>query len=252
MRRITIVFALCCICAPLAAQDGYEISGYRVVNTYPHDPNAFTQGLLFHNGFLYESTGRPKQSTLRRVDLESGDVIQVIELDDALFAEGLALAGEKLFQLTWESEQAFMYDLATFRRERVFGYSGEGWGLTFDGSQLIKSDGSNRLTFLDATDFRELREIQVRTPSGPIARLNELEYVNGEVWANVWHTDFIVRIDPETGSVVGAIDLAGLLPAELTPDDPEGVLNGIAFDSETGRLFVTGKLWPRIYEIALE
>jgi glutamine cyclotransferase len=201
---------------------------------------------------LYERTGRPQQSTLRKVDLESGEILSFIRLDDALFGEGLALFEERLFQLTWEAAQAFVYDLENFQRERVFDYSGEGWGLTYDGSYFIKSDGSDSLAFLDPGNFREVRRVQVRTPSGPVTRLNELEYIRGELWANVWHTDFIVRINPENGAVTGAINLAGLLPANLKPDDPEGVLNGIAFDPETGRLFVTGKLWPKIYEISLQ
>jgi glutamine cyclotransferase len=224
--------------------------GYRVVARYHHDSNAFTQGLVYRDGVLYESTGLEGRSSLRKVELATGRVLQQRPVARAYFAEGLTDWHDRLIQLTWQSNVAFAYDLATFAPLRTFSYEGEGWGLTHDGTHLIMSDGSADLRFLDPTTFRETKRITVRDRGKPVNELNELEMVKGEIFANVWQTDRICRIDPATGRVVGWIDLGGLLPpAERAGVD---VLNGIAYDAARDRLFVTGKLWPTLFEIELE
>jgi len=222
---------------------------YRVLKTYPHDPEAFTQGLLFQDGELYEGTGLWGRSSLRRVTLETGEVQQQHNLEDRYFGEGLALWGDRLIQLTWRSGQGFVYDRATFQLLQTFQYPTEGWGLTQDGESLILSDGSDRLYFLDPETFQFRRYLTVQDGDRPINRLNELEYINGEVWANIWLDTRIARIDPATGQVLAWIDLAGLDPT--AQQNPDAVLNGIAYDAQGDRLFVTGKLWPRLYEIEI-
>jgi glutamine cyclotransferase len=219
-----------------------------VVRSYPHDPTAFTQGLVFRNGELLESTGRFGESSLRRVKLETGEVLQRIDIPKEYFAEGVATIGDRAFQLTWQNGVGFIYDLKTFRQTGTFAYQGEGWGLTTDGTSLIVSDGSSVLRFLDPTTFAVTRTLEVRDGSEFVDQLNELEWVRGEIWANVWHKDVIARIDPRDGRVRGWLDVGQLLP-EATARDPEAVPNGIAYDPATGRLFVTGKLWPRLFEI---
>jgi glutamine cyclotransferase len=222
---------------------------YRVVNVYPHDPAAFTQGLVFDDGQLYESTGLWGRSSLRRVALESGTVLQQHNLGAEYFGEGLALFRGRLFQLTWQNGIGFVYDAATFELLRTWQYAGEGWGLTHDGEQLIMSDGSATLRFLDPDTLDVRRTIRVTDGERPVEMLNELEYVNGEVFANVWQTDWIARIDPVSGLVTGWVDLSGLLTVEERA--AADVLNGIAYDRAGQRLFVTGKLWPRLFEIVL-
>ena len=230
-----------------AAASVAPVDGYRVVGSHPHDPQAFTQGLLYSDGVLYESTGLNGRSTIRKVRLETGEVLQVQRLEPQYFGEGIALWSGSLVQLTWQSEIGFVYDLATFRRTRTFSYTGEGWGLTQDGRHLIMSDGSAQLRFLDPKTFREVRRLTVRDAGQPVPHLNELEYVRGEIFANVWQSDRIARIAPATGQVKGWIDLHGLLsPREAAGVD---VLNGIAYDAAGDRLFVTGKLWPRLFHI---
>lgn len=221
--------------------------GYRVVRSFPHDRGAYTQGLVFSDGVFYESTGLYGQSTLRKVRPETGEVLQVRPLDKRYFGEGLALVGQELMQLTWEAETGFVYDLATFAPKRKFHYRGEGWGLAYDGKRLVMSDGSAALRFLDPATFREIGRVTVRDAGGPIDQLNELEIVKGEIFANVYQTNRIARIAPATGQVTGWIDLTGLLSAR----DAVGaeVLNGIAYDAAGDRLFVTGKLWPKVFEI---
>ncbi|MBK7897237.1 MAG: glutaminyl-peptide cyclotransferase [Anaerolineaceae bacterium] len=232
--------------APPATVPSYS---YRVLNRYPHDPTAFTQGLLFVDGVLYESTGR-YPSTLRRVALASGQPEQLINLDEPYFGEGLVLWQDKLIQLTWQNRVAFVYDKESFALLNTWEYETEGWGITHNGRCLIMSDGSATLYFRHPETFAEVGRITVQDANGPVPMLNELEYINGEVWANIWQTDRIVRIDPATGQVVGSIDFTGLLdPATLT--QPANVLNGIAYDAENGRLFITGKLWPTLFEIEL-
>lgn len=224
------------------------VSGYTVVATYPHDPEAFTQGLLYRDGLLYESTGLNGQSSLREVRLETGQVLRQRDVEPQYFAEGLARWNNRLIQLTWQSHTGFVYDLGTFDPIRSFSYPGEGWGLTSGGGQLIMSDGTPAIRFLDPETFTEIRRITVTDAGRPIANLNELELVRGEIYANVWQSDRIVRIDPDSGRVLGWIDLSGLLPA-ADRVQPIDVLNGIAYDEAGDRLFVTGKLWPKLFEI---
>lgn len=237
--------------APLStlAQAAPPVQGYRVINSYPHDPGAFTQGLFFHDGFLYEGTGLHGRSSIRKVELETGRIVQAVELPEEFFGEGITVWGDRLIAITWQEQTAFVLDLKTFKLWRKFSYTGEGWGLTQNGRELIMSDGSAELRFLDPQNFRELRRLRVTAGGKPVAQLNELEWVDGEIYANVWQSDRIARIDPKTGHVKAWINLAGLLPQRNGSDD---VLNGIAYDAKRKRLFVTGKLWPRLFEIALQ
>ena len=237
---------------PPAEPAAPAVFGYRVVQEFPHDPRAFTQGLFFHEGFLYESTGLRGESTLRRVDLETGEVLEERRLLAQFFGEGAALAGDFIVQLTWEAGIGFVYTLDQFRLVREFRYSGEGWGLTFDGEHLVMSDGSDSLRFLDPDTLRETRTLKVTADGEPLPRLNELEWIDGEIWANIWTEDRIARIHPDTGEVAAFVDLAGILPRASRVRYPEiDVLNGIAWDPESGRVFVTGKKWPTLFEIEL-
>lgn len=229
------------------ARSATRVDGYRVIKAYPHDAQAYTQGLVFRGGFLYESTGQHGQSTLRKVKLETGEVLQQRRVANEHFAEGLAEWKGRLVQLTWQSNVAFVYDLATFAPVKTLPYPGEGWGLAAGPDSLILSDGTADLRFLDPETFREIRRVTVRDGGVPIDQLNELEFVRGEVWANVWHTDRIARIDRRTGRVAGWIDLSGLM--SMYRLDAESVLNGIAYDPASQRLFVTGKMWPKLFEI---
>lgn len=223
---------------------------YEIVNIFPHDPSAYTQGLVYHQGVLYESTGLNGSSSLRKVELQTGRVLQRINVPAQFFAEGLALFNNKLFQLTWQSHSAFVYDLNSFQVLNTLTYTGEGWGLTHDGRVLIMSDGTNQIRFLNPDTFAVQRVINVLDNGRPIQQLNELEFIKGEILANIYQTDRIARIDPQSGQVTGWINLAGLLPYE---DRARGVdvLNGIAYDEAADRLFVTGKLWPKLFEIRL-
>ena len=223
---------------------------YEVVQAYDHDPLSFTQGLVFEDGIFYESAGLYGQSSLRKVDLATGEVLQQVDLPAVYFAEGLTAWGAQLIQLTWQEHSGFIYDKDSFSQIGAFEYATEGWGLTQDGERLIMSDGSSTLFFLDPETFEVLDTVTVTDQGREIVNLNELEWIRGEVFANIWQTDAIVRIDPETGEVLGWIDLGGLLPAEERSPETN-VLNGIAFDPQANRLFVTGKLWPRLYEIRL-
>jgi glutaminyl-peptide cyclotransferase len=225
------------------------IYGYTVVNAFPHDRDAFTQGLLFADGYLYESTGLNGRSSIRKVRLETGEVLQRHDIPQQYFGEGIALWGSELFQLTWQSGIGFVYDRDTFKQKRTFTYTGEGWALTRDGAGLIMSDGTDRLRFIEPPGFRERRRMAVTAAGKQLRNLNEIEYVRGELFANVWTTDYVARIDPRTGRVTGWIDLRGLLsPRERASTD---VLNGIAYDEARDRLFVTGKLWPKLFEIRI-
>jgi len=217
------------------------------VHVYPHDPAAFTQGLEYRAGFLYEGTGIPGRSGLRKVELETGKVLQEVKLEPEYFGEGITVLKDKIVELTWQSHKGFVYEQATFRLLRTFDYPGEGWGLTNDGRQMFMSDGSATIRCLDGSNFGEKRRIVVHDGAQQIRELNELEYVNGEIYANVWRTDRIARIAPADGRVTGWIDLAGLLP--VAERGGAEVLNGIAYDAEGDRLFVTGKLWPKLFEI---
>ncbi|MGA1869797.1 MAG: glutaminyl-peptide cyclotransferase [bacterium] len=223
---------------------------YVVLNTYPHDPTAFTQGLVFDNGFLYEGTGLFGSSSLRKVDLATGIVLQLLELAPQYFGEGITVLGNNIIQLTWLSNVGFVYNKANFNLLQEFYYPTEGWGITHDGQNLIMSDGTSILHYLDPITFQEIRQLNVFDLNGPVTMLNELEFIQGEIYANVWLTDRIARISPITGQVVGWIDLTGLLsPADLLL--PVNVLNGIAYDPLLDRIFVTGKLWPKLFEIDL-
>lgn len=227
------------------------VYGYRVITTYPHDPKAFTQGLLYRDGALYESTGLYGQSSLRRVELETGKVLQQVQLPKRYFAEGLALVGDALVQLTWQEHTGIVYDRRTFEQRRTFTYKTEGWGLDYDDKGgLVMSDGSDQLFFLDPKTFAVVRTLRVRDGGRPVPNLNELEWIEGEIWANVWSTDRLVRIDPSSGAVTGWVNLDTLWPRAQRPRSAD-VLNGIAYDRERRRIFVTGKNWPRLYHIAV-
>ncbi len=223
---------------------------YQVVKTYPHDREAFTQGLLVKDGVLYESTGLNGRSSLRKDDLATGKVEKKVDVASTYFAEGLAEWKGKLYQLTWQAHKGFIYDMATFQKTGTFGYTGEGWGLTHDDTNLILSDGTSKIRFLDPQTFAVRRTITVSDRGTAIDQLNELEYIKGEIWANVWQTDYIVRIDPQTGAIKGWIDMTGILPTE-DRDTTTDVLNGIAYDAAKDRILVTGKLWPKIFEIKI-
>lgn len=226
------------------------VYSYRVVNTFPHDREAFTQGLVYDRGALYEGTGLRGRSELRKIELPGGQVLRRLKLPGRFFGEGITIVNEKVIQLTWKSHIGFVYNKETFKLLHNFYFPTEGWGITHDGTQLIMSDGTSKLHFLDTSSFNVTGSIEVRDKGIPVADLNELEYIKDEIWANVWATDRIVRISPETGQVTGWIDLKGLLKEE-GPTRPVDVLNGIAYDEENERLFVTGKLWPTIFEIEL-
>jgi glutamine cyclotransferase len=224
------------------------VYAYTIINIYPHDRQAFTQGLVLDQGILYEGTGLRGQSSLRRVDLTTGRVLQHRALPAQFFGEGITVFGPHLIQLTWQSQVGFVYDKTNFTLIRQFTYPTEGWGITHDDQHLIMSDGTSVLYFLDPETLRETGQLHVRDDQGPVVRLNELEYVQGSIYANIWQTDRIARIDPDNGQVTGWIDLTGLLPLEDRVE-PVDVLNGIAYDAAQDRLFVTGKLWPKLFEI---
>jgi glutaminyl-peptide cyclotransferase len=225
------------------------VATYKVVKIYPHDRTAFTQGLVYVDGVLYEGTGLNGRSSIRKVRLENGEVLQEQRLDPKYFGEGIVVWKKSLIEVTWQAEIGFVYDLATFQRVKTFNYTGEGWGLTHDGTRIIMSDGSSSLRFLDPETLKETGRLAVKDAGTPVADLNELELVKGEILANVWKTSRIARISPRTGQVTGWVDLTGL----LDPHDAAGVdvLNGIAYDATGDRLFVTGKLWPKLFEIRI-
>lgn len=220
-----------------------------VVATYPHDSSAFTQGLVVYDGKFLESTGQYGASSLRRVDIETGRVERLQPLDAAYFGEGIAVLRDRVYQLTWQNGVGFVYDAKTFALERTVRYTGEGWGLTTDGTNLILSDGSSVLRFLDPESLSVVRQVTVTDAGIPLVRINELEHIEGEIWANIWYQDRIARIAPDSGEVVGWIDLSALYPRAGRPTD--NVLNGIAYDAATERLFVTGKYWPQLFELEI-
>jgi glutamine cyclotransferase len=237
-------------CATDKAEDNASKTpeyAFRVLNEFPHDTASFTQGLEYRDGFLYESTGQPGTSWLRKIDLASGEVLQQHDLRDSLFGEGITIFGDKIYQLTWYGQVCFVYNRDTFDSVGVFRYTGQGWGLTHDDSNLIMSNGSSSLVFRDPETFEVVRQIEVRDHIGAVLGLNELEYIDGEIWANIYTWNFIARISPETGQVLGWIRLASLVPQGVEV----GVLNGIALDHASGRILVTGKYWPKVFEIEL-
>lgn len=246
--RARLLGALAAVVASAAACAQGGDWSVEVVASFPHDPGAFTQGLAVENGRLYESTGQYGASSLRLVDLETGRVQRLSNLARNYFGEGIAIANDRIYQLTWQSRTGFVYDLETFELLERFRYDGEGWGITFDGALLILSDGSSTLRFLDPKSLDVVRRVVVQDEQGrPVTRINELEFIEGEVWANIWYDDRIARISPDDGRVLGWLDLAHIYPA--AERDREQVLNGIAYDRDTDRVFVTGKNWPRLYEI---
>ncbi len=235
--------------AQFAADGGPELMTFEVIATIPHEPAAFTQGLAIHDGQLYEGTGRYGESTLRRVELATGRVEKMTALSSTYFGEGITIFGGRIYQLTWQNNLTLVYDIETFDRVGTLRHDGEGWGLTHDGTHLIVSDGSASIRFHDPETFEVVRRLSVHADGNPVNSLNELEYINGEIWANLWYQDRIVRISPETGAVLGWIDLSGLYPRSRRAS--EDVLNGIAYDADADRLFVTGKNWPWLYEIEI-
>jgi len=239
-----------CDSGKVSIEKNTPVYGYEIVHTWPHDPDAFTQGLVFNGGNFLESTGEVGHSSLRRVGPETGAVVQKVDVPTPYFAEGITLLKGKIYQLTWQHQLGFVYDALTFEKTGEFKYTGEGWGLANDGQSLILSDGTSRIRFLDPDNFQVTKTITVLDGHAAVSAINELEYVQGEIYANIWHADRIARIDPKTGNVVGWINLAGLL-ARGEVQDEEAVLNGIAYDESSGRLFVTGKLWPKLFEIRL-
>lgn len=223
--------------------------GYRVVNTYPHDSGAFTQGLFWLDGALYETTGQEGASSLRRVNLEDGRVLQKADMPAEVFGEGSTPWGDQILSITWQNGIGYRWNRRTFQQVGTWRYQGEGWGLANNGREIIMSDGSDTLKFLNPETLQEVRRVRVTVNGQPLPQLNELEFIRGEVWANVWNTGDIVRIDPASGNVTGVVDLRGLV--QENRGENSDVLNGIAYDAERDRIFVTGKYWPRLYEIAL-
>jgi glutamine cyclotransferase len=225
-----------------------EIVGVQSVGSSPHDTSSFTEGFLYHDGAFYESTGRQGQSLMRKWDPATGKVLREVKIGDAYFGEGLALIGDRLYQLTWQTKIGFVYDTATFRQLSTFTFEGEGWGMTTDGQSLVMSDGTSTVRFIDPRTFAVTRTIEVTDGSQPVVNVNELEWIKGELWANVWKTSRIARIDPKDGHVKGWVDLDGLLPPGSVTSE-EAVANGIAYDAATDRLWVTGKLWPKVFQV---
>ena len=244
-----MLLAVAAMAATARGQAPTPVFGYEIIHRYPHDPQAFTQGLIYRDGVLFESTGLNGSSTLRKVRLETGEVLQRHAVDKRYFAEGLTEFGGELFQLTWDSGTGFVYDRDTFALKRRVSYHGEGWGLTHDGTRLILSDGSPTLRFFDAKSFKEIGRVWVTDNGKPVEELNELEFVRGQIYANVWLTDRIAIIDPASGRVTAWLDLSGLGPNDSSFTN--AVLNGIAYDAAGDRLFVTGKLWPTLFEIRI-
>jgi glutaminyl-peptide cyclotransferase len=252
MRMLMVAVALAlAACGPATPAQEISEYGYEIIHVYPHDRGAFTQGLFYLNGFLYEGTGLNGQSSIRKVKLETGEVLQKRNLPEQYFGEGIVNWNDRLLQLTWQSNVGFIYDLASFEPKGQFQYRGEGWGLTQDGKRIIMSDGTAELRFWDPESLREIGRITVTADGAPVKDLNELEWVEGEIYANVWQTERIARIDPKSGHVTGWIDCRGLLNPSDRIEGQTDVLNGIAYDAAAHRLFVTGKKWPKLFEIRL-
>ena len=256
MLSVLFVHALAA-CADLSDKSGKQkhtanipVYTYKIVNLYPHDPEAFTQGLIYESGFIYESTGLYGKSDLRKINPETGKVLQLYKLPDKYFGEGITIYDDMIIQLTWKSGKGFVYDRESFKLLRTFDYPTQGWGITHDNKNIIMSDGTSSLYLLDPHTFRQTRTIKVHDGNGPVTRLNELEYINGTIYANIWQSYRIAMISPATGAVTGWIDLEGLAIID-GGDKKTKVLNGIAYDRRGDRLFVTGKLWPAVFEIKI-
>lgn len=242
---------------PSPAADKVPVYTYDIVKTYPHDPKAFTQGLVFYNNFFYEGTGGRQtdnfHSSLRKVEVETGKVLQKTDLDGKYFGEGITIFNGKIYQITWQEQKAFVYDVNDFKLIKEFNYSGEGWGITHDDTNLIMSDGTHIIRFINPETFQTTRTITVLDEKGkPLVEINELEYVKGEIWANVWQEGWIARIDPASGKLLGRIDLEELTEQQLDDDRNADVLNGIAYDEASDRLFITGKKWRKLFEIKVK
>ncbi|GAB2591136.1 glutaminyl-peptide cyclotransferase [Dyella jejuensis] len=251
LSRLFLVFALC-LASSAYAQSAIPVYGYTVVRSYPHDTRAYTEGFFYRNGYFYEGTGNVGESSVRKVDIKTGKVLQQAELPPPDYGEGIVAWKNRLIELTWQSHHGFIYDLNTFKRIGQFDYPGEGWALTANDQQLYMTDGTPTIRVLDPRTLKQTGKIDVTAEGKPVANLNELEWVKGQIYANVWLTHVIVRIDPASGKVVGVINLTGLGPKPGETVDPDNdVLNGIAYDARHDRLFVTGKRWPLIYEITL-
>ncbi len=248
--RLRVVLGILALFAATPASGALPVQGVKVKAAFPHDTSAYTEGLFVHDGWLFESTGLVGQSNIRRVRLSDGAVMQVKAIPPSLFGEGIVPWGDEIISLTWRDQVGFRWDLKTFALRRSFRYPGEGWALTHNGRHLIMSDGTPYLRILDPTTFKEIRRVRVTAEGRPVANLNELEWVKGEVLANIWQTNLIARIDPQSGAVKGWIDLSSL-PEAQRRRDADAVANGIAYDAKADRLFVTGKNWPRLYEVTL-
>ena len=246
---IAVAAALIVLLTGSPARAVVPVYGYEIVHTYPHDTQAFTEGLFYLNGFLYESTGLERQSSIRKVKLETGEVLQKVDVPPQYFGEGIVNWKHHLISLTWKTQVGFVYDLNTLKVQRHFAYRGEGWALTQDGKRLIMSDGTPELRFLDPDTLAETGRITVTYEGKPVRQVNELEWVKGRIYANVWETNMMILIEPASGAITGVVDLSGLLGAAQRPPGPDSVLNGIAYDSIHDRLFVTGKNWPKLFEI---
>ena len=242
-------FLLVLLLGAAPARAAVPVFGYEIVHTYPHDPHAFTEGLFYLNGFLYESTGLEHQSSIRKVKLETGEVVQKIDVPPQYFGEGIVNWKRQLVALTWKTQIGFVHDLATLKVERTFSYKGEGWALTQDGKRLIMSDGTPELRFLDPGTLQETGRLKVTYEGEPIHNVNELEWVKGRIYANVWQTNVVIIIDPASGEITGVVNLTGLLSPSDPLSGPDSVLNGIAYDAAHDRLFVTGKNWPKLFEV---
>lgn len=236
---------------PAQAPEKYS---YEIIRTFPHDRKAYTQGLQYWDGYLYEGTGQYGESSIRKIDTKKGNILSVLSIDNQYFGEGITIYKDKIYQITWRSRKGFIYDLKTFTLESTFTYNSEGWGITTAGDHLIMSDGSNKLYHITPSGFNIMKEVEVYDHQGEVSQLNELEYVDGLVWANVWLTDRIVAIDPETGVVKAELDMSGLLPKadRAALNDKDDVLNGIAWNQEKNTFYVTGKRWPRMFEIKMK
>jgi len=249
--RFVSLLLLLTVAGAASAASEVPVYSAEVIHTYPHDVTAFTEGLFYLNGYLYESTGLEQHSSIRKVRLETGEVVKKVDIAPQYFGEGIVNWKGHIISLTWKTEVGFVFDLGSFKQERKFGYQGEGWALTQNGKEIIMSDGTSQLRFLDPETLKETHRIEVRLRGSPVANVNELEWVKGEIFANVWQTNWILRIDPASGAVVGVVDLQGLLKqSDIVPGQTD-VLNGIAYDAKNDRLFVTGKNWPKLFEIQL-